>query len=152
MEAGFQKSVWLNGAGDDWFQRNKDKLGERDLASDAIEALKITPEKVLEIGCANGWRLKKLQEKYECMVWGIEPSTEARQEAQIGGLNVYSGTADNLSTLRITASIPSSRLLPLLHQPGGLARHQSRKATGFSRMKAISSSMTSWERASSSDG
>jgi ubiquinone/menaquinone biosynthesis C-methylase UbiE len=97
MEAGFQKSVWLNGAGDDWFQRNKDKLGERDLASDAIEAIKITPEKVLEIGCANGWRLKKLQEKYECMVWGLEPSAEARREAQIGGLNVYSGTADDLS-------------------------------------------------------
>lgn len=97
MEAGFQKSVWLNGAGDDWFQRNKDALGDRDLASDAIAALKIVPEKVLEIGCANGWRLKKLREKYECLVFGIEPSSLARRDAQGDGLHIHSGTADNLS-------------------------------------------------------
>lgn len=96
MEAGFQRSVWINGAGDDWLKRNRDSLGGRDLTEGAIEHLKAPPQQVLEIGCANGWRLKKLRAKYGCEVTGIEPSTLARQEAQAAGLNVYNGTAENL--------------------------------------------------------
>lgn len=97
MEAGFQRSVWINGAGDDWLKRNRDSLGGRDLTEGAISHLREPPQQVLEVGCSNGWRLKKLRAKYGCTVAGIDPSPLARQEAQTDGIDVYSGTAERLN-------------------------------------------------------
>lgn len=96
MEPGFQRSVWVNGAGDDWFKRNKATLGSRDLTEGAIEHLKTPPKSVLEIGCANGWRLKKLKDRYGCTVTGVDPSDEARKDAKANGISVYNRTADDL--------------------------------------------------------
>lgn len=96
MQPGFQKQAWIDGVGDDWLERNRATLGDRDVASETIEALNLRPKSVLEIGCSNGWRLKKMKEKYDCAVKGIEPSKLARKEAQAEGIDVYAGTADNL--------------------------------------------------------
>lgn len=77
----FQSQAFLNGLGDDWFKRNKADLGKRDPASDLLAAVNMQPKSVLEVGCSNGWRLKKLKEKYGCNIIGIDPSAEAIKDA-----------------------------------------------------------------------
>ncbi len=82
-----QSDAFLSGEGDAWFQRNRDKLGKRDPVSDLLGLLPlIRPKRVLEIGCSNGWRLKKLREKYGCRVSGIDTSGDAVAEATASGL------------------------------------------------------------------
>lgn len=93
------KELWLTGIGNAWFQHNKDDLGKNDVIIEIIEKLALQPECVLEIGCCNGWRLKKLEDQYKCQVYGIDPSQDAIKEAIISGLNpnkVVIGTADHI--------------------------------------------------------
>ncbi len=73
---------------DAWFLRNRDKLGLVDPVSDMIERLGLEPKNVLEIGCANGWRLEKLRQKYGCSVDGVEASPKACRD---GLLTVANG-------------------------------------------------------------
>lgn len=83
-----QSDVFLSGEGDAWFHRNKAKLGKRDPVSDLLGLLPlIRPKRVLEVGCANGWRLKKLQATYGCRVSGIDTSADAVAEAVENGLD-----------------------------------------------------------------
>jgi len=97
MHAGFQKYLWENGVGDDWLKRNKSTLGSRDLIGNVLNKITgYTPKSVLEIGCSNGWRLKKLKEKYGCSIAGIDPSLEAVNDAAESGIHVDLGTADSL--------------------------------------------------------
>lgn len=67
--------------GDNWFTRNRSSLVGKDLKGDAIahilETVKCEPKSILEIGCANGWRLKLLQEKYNCQAGGLDVSPMA---------------------------------------------------------------------------
>src|SRR6516164_8521172 len=78
-----QSDAMMQWAGDNWLKRNKPDLGKRDPVSGMIEARQlIKPDNnILEIGCANGWRLKKLQDKYGCTVVGVDPSPLACAEA-----------------------------------------------------------------------
>lgn len=96
MKPGIQKSIWANGAGDDWLERNRSKLGIRDAASEAIKAMKIQPKSVLEVGCSNGWRLQKMKDLYGCEVTGIDVSALAVKEAREAGLNVIEAGAEKL--------------------------------------------------------
>src|SRR5678810_409658 len=84
MHEGFQREIWANGVGDDWYKRNKSMLGNRDMASDALQHLTLQPRDILEIGAANGWRLKKLKDLYGCNVRGIDISKEAIEDAVDG--------------------------------------------------------------------
>lgn len=68
-----QKDVFLAGEATAWLQRNRAKLGETDPVSEMIEQAAIVPSAVLEIGCADGWRLKKLQKQYGCRIGGVDP-------------------------------------------------------------------------------
>jgi len=52
-----QADIFLESEGNNWLERNRTKLGERDPVSELIEQAGIKPTSVLEIGCANGWRL-----------------------------------------------------------------------------------------------
>lgn len=93
------KLLWEEGIGDNWFRKNLADMGKFDGIDVVLEGLKIKPKAVLEVGCANGWRLKKLQQRYGCIVCGIDPSKEAIAAAHKSGLNpdhVVTGTADKL--------------------------------------------------------
>jgi len=72
-----QRDIFLEGEGDAWLERNREKLGRSDPVSEAIEHFDLAPTNVLEVGCANGWRLARLRDKYGCTVMGVEPSTRA---------------------------------------------------------------------------
>lgn len=71
---------------DDWSLRY-----ETDRANRVLEYLdgKISPKKVLDIGCSAGMFLKEIQDKYKCEVMGIEPGN-FREHSQSIGLNVLS--------------------------------------------------------------
>lgn len=73
-----QKTIFLeHGEADEWFLRNLGSLGKYDPVTPLIEELGIKPKYVLEVGCANGWRLNKLRDKFNCGVLGIDPSMKA---------------------------------------------------------------------------
>ena len=93
-----QAEAWMDGAADDYFTRNHD-MGTHgpDPVAMLIEHVKLQPKRILEVGCANGWRLKALKEKYGCEVHGIDPSKKAVQEGNLGGSGILQqGTADKL--------------------------------------------------------
>lgn len=70
----------LSDEGDAWLERNRADLGKCDHVSSAIEQLGLQPKRLLEVGCSNGWRLKKLREKYICTAYGLDPSEKACAE------------------------------------------------------------------------
>lgn len=80
-----QTDIFIAGEGNAWLERNRDKIGDHDPAHDPVETeihrLRLAPTDVLEIGCANGWRLKRLQDKYHCRIRGIDPSSAAVNES-----------------------------------------------------------------------
>lgn len=88
-----QSEIMMSGEGDAWFTRNCDKLGQHDPVSDVIESIGIKPKSVLEIGCANGWRLEKLRNAFACQVYGVEPSLAACMAANVP---LFQSTADAL--------------------------------------------------------
>jgi SAM-dependent methyltransferase len=93
------KKLWLEGAGDEYYQRNKQDLGGgNDLVWPLIESLNLRGGKALEIGCANGWRLNRLQSERGMEVCGIDPSREAIAAARALNPNGHfiHGTADKL--------------------------------------------------------
>jgi SAM-dependent methyltransferase len=73
-----KENIWLRFEGDRWFLRNKSVLGKRfDFCLFLLELYQIKPKNVLEIGCANGYRLATIYKKWKSKVVGIEPSKEA---------------------------------------------------------------------------
>lgn len=94
-----QKNIFLEDEGDRWFERNRHQMARnaRDAAVDpviaSIEAVGIKPTRVLEIGCADGWRLAALRDKYDCDIMGVEPSRQACIEAAERRVPVVQGTA-----------------------------------------------------------
>ncbi len=95
-----QKSVFLDGEGDQYLRRNIFKLNAGTVAADVrLFARYLKPDaKVLEIGCANGIKLGQLQALVPCKAWGIDPSAEATRTGseQFPGLHLGVGTADHL--------------------------------------------------------
>jgi ubiquinone/menaquinone biosynthesis C-methylase UbiE len=90
-----QKQAFLQSEGDRWYERNIDALKSKDgdPVLSTIVKLRLNPKSILEIGCANGWRLKHLTDGgAEC--FGIDPSEKAIREANNPNLKI--GTADNL--------------------------------------------------------
>ena len=84
-----QDDVFFASEGDRWFNRNKTVLSQRGPGDDEILSLlklySIKPERVLEVGASNGYRLFYLHEENKCEVHGVEPSEEAIQS----GRNAY---------------------------------------------------------------
>ncbi len=97
-----QKNIFLPGEGNMWYQRNKSAYTpERykdDLILTALEQISIQPSRVLEIGCANGWRLAELYNRYGCEAYGIDPSEKAIMDGktQYPYMHLSVGTADDL--------------------------------------------------------
>jgi len=77
-----QEAKFLEKEGNAWFERNKKALYdpeklEKDLVLQLIKDAEIKPQRVLEIGCSNGYRLGQIEEKYRCHCVGLDPSLEA---------------------------------------------------------------------------
>lgn len=72
---GPQAKAFLDGEGQAWLDRNKHKLPVKDdPVLTAIKKVNLNIKRVLEIGCADGWRLKELEKIYDCICYGIDPS------------------------------------------------------------------------------
>jgi len=92
-----QKTIFLEqGEGDAWFTRNLGSLGKYDPVTPLIKELGITPKYVLEVGCANGWRLDKLRTEFNCGIVGIEPSMKAAVHGAHLKVPIHQSTANCL--------------------------------------------------------
>lgn len=91
-----QADIFTASEGAAWFKRNKDRIDpENDPVTAAIETYKITPKRVFEVGCADGWRLKLLHKKFKHIVCGgIDPGCQDRTKQQPF---IEWGTADRIS-------------------------------------------------------
>ena len=102
MSASSQKDRFLAGEGDAWFRRNREALSAAD--GDDCPVLQLAskidpyPSRVLEIGCANGWRLNKMLAAGARECAGIDPSRAAIEEGRrvFPALQLQVGTAERL--------------------------------------------------------
>lgn len=99
-----QKSIFLENEADSWFDRNKQAIELRNLPHDDLIASSMleqrhlfSTQKILEIGCANGYRLGFLKDALGADVYGIDPSPKAIEAGRNKGLKLEVGTADNLN-------------------------------------------------------
>jgi SAM-dependent methyltransferase len=99
-----QREAFRTSEGDAWHARNRSFMEDlpervrRDPVLRALRALELAPKSVLEVGCANGYRLEALRGLYGAECFGIEPSAAAVEDARqrFGALHVQVGTADEL--------------------------------------------------------
>jgi SAM-dependent methyltransferase len=95
-----QKEVFLGGEGDAWYGRNLRHLLEPgpDIVLTTLEEIRIAPKSVLEIGCANGYRVAQICERFGAVGSGIEPSGKAVADGRgrFPSLTLEIGTADAL--------------------------------------------------------
>lgn len=103
MKTNRQRDAFRSSEGDAWHARNRafmEDLAERrqrDPVLRAFRALELDPKSVLEVGCANGYRLEALRSLYDAECFGIEPSAAAVEDAKrFGSVSVQVGTADEL--------------------------------------------------------
>jgi SAM-dependent methyltransferase len=99
-----QKTEFLSGEGNQWFQRNRLALSSPSpMRSLLVERLAghMNPNqgRVLEVGCANGANLWALHQKLAVEVHGIDPSEAAVQDGlqTYPGLSLKVGAADQLT-------------------------------------------------------
>ena len=88
-----QVRAFLHGEGAAWLERNQSKLPPAvDPVTEAIKAADIPPNNgnVLEIGCANGWRLEQLKRLYGCHCTGVDPAAPRNVP------NLFQGAANSL--------------------------------------------------------
>lgn len=98
-----QKDLFLASEGDQYYDRNRNKLTVREQqSSDQILAdlkrANLQVQNILEIGCSNGWRLETLRNLYNARCFDIDPSSIAIHEgtAWFPDLSLRVGTADKL--------------------------------------------------------
>jgi ubiquinone/menaquinone biosynthesis C-methylase UbiE len=98
-----QKDIFLKSEGDAWFRRNCTALASRDYfeSDPLLHEFQNLPDlmqgtRVLEIGCADGRRLKWLKDNRAFECYGIEPSAQAIQVARDNGIEAIQGTAEHL--------------------------------------------------------
>lgn len=104
MKKSPQRDAFRSSEGDAWHERNRaftEDLTERtrlDPVLAAFRALELAPNTILEVGCANGYRLDALRQLCGAECFGIEPSAAAVEDARqrFGGVHVQVGTADEL--------------------------------------------------------
>ena len=73
-----QDTVFSEGEGDAWFERNRDCYDQRqDPVVDFLSSHPVQPHAILEIGASRGDRLDALRERYRAAVTAVEPSAAA---------------------------------------------------------------------------
>lgn len=99
-----QKEYFLNGEGDKWIKRNLKEITLRnynnDLVIEEIKKIKNTfykkkKIKILEIGCGDSTRLKKIKNN-EIFCYGLDPSKIAVEKSIKKGIVSKIGTADSV--------------------------------------------------------
>jgi ubiquinone/menaquinone biosynthesis C-methylase UbiE len=95
-----QATAFYKGEADKWYRRNMFKPHEPDRVMEVIRGLNIKPRTVLEVGCADGWRLRKIREELGSIGYGIDPSKDAIADApnsiERQGIKCWRGTAEKL--------------------------------------------------------
>ena len=98
-----QKRIFLESEGNNWFSRNNLNINndlniKNDMILKIISRNKISKESVLEIGCANGYRLNEIKKKFKSEVFGIDPSLEAIKHGKkkFPEVKLKIGTAEKL--------------------------------------------------------
>lgn len=101
-----QKAVFSRGEGDGYWRRNAETLGKQHAAALAEPAtdpilralLPLRPERILEVGAANGWRLDVARRLWQSQGVGIDPSSEAVADGltRFPEIALHVGTADKL--------------------------------------------------------
>ena len=78
-----QADVFFASEGNAWLKRNEDKLPiENDPVLALMGQLVGLGDRVLEIGCSNGWRLKQIKSRFGMSkLCGIDPSAKAIRQA-----------------------------------------------------------------------
>jgi ubiquinone/menaquinone biosynthesis C-methylase UbiE len=82
-----QDAIFQGAEANRWWQRNADVLHDQSrIDNDPVLRIllkrEMKPRKVLEIGCANGWRFGELEKRYDCECVGIDPSVEALEDGK----------------------------------------------------------------------
>lgn len=78
----------LSSEGDHFYKRSKEnhkfflETYDKYQVIDSIEQLDLQPKILLEIGYSDGWRLKKINQKYNSYCCGIDPSFLALSEGE----------------------------------------------------------------------
>lgn len=100
-----QTKTFLEGEGDRWYERNKEKLADGSaffnpaLLHESLSPFQQEINTVLEIGCGNGLMLSRLCQLFQATGEGIDPSAKAISEGgrQFGrGISLRVGTANEL--------------------------------------------------------
>ena len=97
-----QKDIFKASEADEWFNRNKESYKknkkENDIIVRTLNAIEIKPNKVLEIGSANGERLNKIHKYFGSECFGIDPSLKAVQQGkdEFKNISLEVGSADSL--------------------------------------------------------
>jgi ubiquinone/menaquinone biosynthesis C-methylase UbiE len=81
---GEQAKIWAASEGDAWHRRNRTHHADDPVLA-VIENLP-KPQLVLEVGCGDGWRLRKLVHRYGAEVHGVDLSRNAIDEARKGNI------------------------------------------------------------------
>lgn len=85
--------------GDAYFRRNRPHMtapaGEQDTCLRLLDIYGLRPQRVLEIGASNGYRLAALAERYDCRAVAVEPSVAAIEDGQArySAVEFHHGTA-----------------------------------------------------------
>lgn len=94
-----QSDIFLQGEGNEWFSRNAESYssGKRFIDLDYIDnsllSFRNSINKILEIGCASGVKLKELTTVFDASGFGVDPSTQAISEAK----RISQGSKNSLS-------------------------------------------------------
>jgi SAM-dependent methyltransferase len=92
-----QKDVFLSSEGDAYYNRNRGGIDPQpDLISAPMLRLQIRPNRILEIGCFDGYRLRQLRNVFGSECHGIDPSAEAISAGNSKDIHLRVGTADKL--------------------------------------------------------
>ena len=95
-----QKKIFLDFEGDNYYERNKDLLFNKD---DLVfkKIIKLNKKKkinnLLEIGCGDGFRLDLIYNKLKTNCFGIDPSKKAVKSSHNSNIKISRGTADKLN-------------------------------------------------------
>jgi SAM-dependent methyltransferase len=98
-----QDSVFVKTEGDAWYRRNADVISspairEGDLALGAVLSIHPPIRRVLEVGCATGWRLDAIRANTGAICVGVDVSEEALRagKRQFSGLMLLRARASAL--------------------------------------------------------